>query len=338
MISVLTASQSSRHLQPGPADVSKSVNRPIPTEQIRLVGQVESVMTQHTVKGDDNFVLLALADGTLFRGKWTAILNEKLPSLGDVIRIEISLETVKAKEKPTLSAAATRQSVEKKCYPILSWQAIAAPCSLEILDRLYKATEQPRVLDRFWGIIDRLTLPCLRTWLSHVFAQSRFSVPFVQVAASHNHHHSVAGGLLLHSVECAEWVERVATITLNPKEAALAIVAALLHDFGKVDTMSSSGFSQMVAHEVLTLTLLEPDLLSLQRQWPQGAHALRQMLSWSTFTERFPKLPGTLLVKMADQYSTALSARDKAFQEQPEHYFWTRLTTAHSTHIFNRIN
>jgi len=326
MISVFTTSQSSQHLQQGPAESSKTVNRPPATEQIRLLGQVESVMTQHTAKGDDNFVLLALADGTLFRGKWPAIASESLPGLGDVIRIEISL------------AGATKHTIDNRCYPISRWQAITAPCSLEVLDQLYGATAQAEALDPLWGIIDRLALPCLRTWLSHIFAQPRFSVPFVQVAASHNHHHSVAGGLLLHSVECAEWVERVALITLNPKEAALAIVAALLHDFGKIDTMSSSGFSQMVAHEVLTLSLLEPDLLSLQRQWPQGAHALRQMLSWSTFTERFPKLPGTLLVKMADQYSTALSARDKAFQAQPEHYFWTRLTTAHSTHIFNRIN
>ncbi|MDO9160909.1 MAG: TraI domain-containing protein [Methylococcaceae bacterium] len=338
MISVFTVPQASHHLQQGPADSSKPVNRPPATEQIRLLGQVESVMTQHTAKGDDNFVLLALADGTLFRGKWPAILGESLPGLGDVIRIEISLDEVNATGKQALSAGATRHLLGKRCYPISSWQAIAAPCSLEVLDQLYGATAQAEALDRLWGIIDRLSLPCLRTWLSEVFAQSRFSVPFVQVAASHNHHHSVAGGLLLHSVECAEWVERVATITLNPREAALSIVAALLHDFGKIDTMSSSGFSQMVAHEVLTLTLLEPDLLSLQRQWPQGAHALRQMLSWSTFTERFPKLPGTLLVKMADQYSTALSARDKAFQAQPKHYFWTRLTTAHSTHIFNRIN
>lgn len=283
-------------------------------------------------------MLLAIADGSLFRGRWRAIPCESLPALGDVIRIETSLNDDTARGKQTLSAAAARQSVDKNCYPILSWQAIAAPCSLEVLDRLYSATEQPKALDRLWRIIDRLTVPCLRTCLSNVFAQPRLSVPFVQVAASHNHHHSYSGGLLLHSVECAEWVEQIASITLNPKETALAITAALLHDFGKIDTMNESGFAQMVTHEVLTLTLLEPYLATLQAQWPQGAYALRQMLSWSSVVEKFPKFPGTLLVKMADQYSTALSAREKAFKAQPEHFYWARLTTSHSVQMFNRIN
>jgi len=54
-----------------------------------------------------------------------------------------------------------------------------------------------------------------------LFAQRQFGLPFVQVAASQSHHHSEAGGLLLHSVECAEWVGTMANATLNAKETAL---------------------------------------------------------------------------------------------------------------------
>lgn len=170
-----------------------------------------------------------------------------------------------------------------------------------------------------------------------MFAQRQFGLPFVQVAASQSHHHSEAGGLLLHSVECAEWVGTMANATLNAKETALSITAALLHDFGKVATMGNSSH-RMVNHEILALTLLEPALLDLQKQWPQGAFALRYMLSWLANPRKFPKLPGVLLVKAADQYSAALSARDKAFQPLPQHYYWASLKTPYSVQFFHRVN
>jgi len=92
-----------------------------------------------------------------------------------------------------------------------------------LLDQLYRITEQPETLDRLWDIIQRIPVPVLRSWLSDLFANAQLSLPFVRMPASHNHHHSHAGGLLLHSVECAEWVEQVATGTLNPKEATLSV-------------------------------------------------------------------------------------------------------------------
>jgi hypothetical protein len=295
-------------------------------------------MTRHAAEGDFHFVLLALADSSLFRGKWRAIPGESLPGLGDVIRIEIESNgfDVQVNNAPSVNTA--NQPAGKSCSLINSWQVIPASHSLGVLERLYRITGQPEALDRLWGLIFRIPISSLRGMLSDLFANPRISLPFVQVPASHKHHHSHAGGLLLHSVECAEWVERVATGTLNSKEVSLAIVAALLHDMGKIETMNHSGVSRLVEHEVLSLTLLEPFLETLQAQWPQGAYALRQMLSWSTHSEKFPKLPGALLVKMADQYSTALSARNKAFHALPEHYYWASLKTSNSLQFFNRIN
>lgn len=94
----------------------------------------------------------------------------------------------------------------------------------------------------------------------------------------------------------------------------------------------------MVEHEVLSLTLLEPLLGELEKTWSQGAHALRQMLSWPSTSGKFPKFPGMLLVKLADQYSTALSARNMAFADLPAHYYWASLKTPHNVQLFNRIN
>lgn len=338
MISDFRTKQSLQSLPQAQSYQTKTAPCPIPPHQTRFVGQVESLMTRHAAEGNFHFVLLALSGGSIFRGKWRAIPDELLPRLGDTICIEIEANGFENMVNNPPSVNTAIQLTGKACCLIKNWRVIPAPYPLEMLEQLYISTEQPEALDRLWAIIQRIPVPILRDWLIDVFANTEVSLLFAQVPASHNHHHSHAGGLLLHSVECAEWVEQVATRTLNPKEAALSVIAALLHDFGKIETMCGKGFSQLVSHECLSLTLLEPSLVTLQAQWPQGAYALRQMLSWSTFSEKFPKLPGALLVKMADQYSTSLSARNKAFHALPEHYYFASLKTSNSVQLFNRIN
>lgn len=299
------------------------------------IGQVESIMTRHASEGDCHFVRLVLANGHLWRGKWQSKANEILPSLGDIVRVEMAATVSEASKD---AAAMSSPQVIKDCFTIDRWVVIKAPCPLPNLSRLYQCTEQPQALDRLCAVVDRIAVPPLRLWLGKVLSRLHLAIPFVQVPASRQHHHSHAGGLLLHSVECAEWVEQVAQASLNPKEAALAVTAALLHDFGKIETLRNTEAGKLIAHEVLSLTLLEPMLGELELQWSQGAHALRQMLSWSTLPGKFPKFPGALLVKMADQYSTALSAREMAFDSLPNHYYWASLKTSHSVQWFNRVN
>jgi hypothetical protein len=252
MITDLRANQSLQRLPHDQPNETKAAPCPS-SSQARFVGQVESFMTRHAAEGNFHFVLLALSDGRMFRGKWRAIPDELLPELGDVIRIEIEQNEFELVANNTPPVSTANSLAGKVCYLIKNWQIIRAPYSLKRLDQLYRVTEQPEALDRLWGLIQRIAVPILRNWLTDLFSNTLFSLPFVQVPASHYHHHSHPGGLLLHSVECAEWVEQVATRTLNPKEAALSIIAALLHDFGKIETMAPSGFSQMVSHEVLSL-------------------------------------------------------------------------------------
>ena len=238
MTSVFTANQVSQSFKQSQSDEPRAASRPITFSRTRLFGQVGSLMTRHTTEGDDHFVLLALADGSLFRGKWRSIPCEPLPRLGNVMRIEIEQKNSEAPVNSPQPAKTAHQPAGKVCCQITNWQVIHALYSLDTLDRLYKNTEEPEALDRLWGILHHIPVPCLQEWLSDLFAQPRLLLPFVQVPASHNHHHSHAGGLLLHSVESAEWVEQMATGTLNSKEAALSIVAALLHNLGTIETMN----------------------------------------------------------------------------------------------------
>ncbi|NOT13094.1 MAG: HD domain-containing protein [Methylococcaceae bacterium] len=212
--------------------------------------------------------------------------------------------------------------LNKPCFQVEHWVVIPQLVALSGLSYWYQATHCAATLDRILALIHRIEIPALQTWLIRVLRHREIAQPFFQLPASRQHHHSHPGGLLLHSVECAEWVERIAKVSLSRKEAALAVTTALLHDLGKIETLRNTDLGRMVEHEVLSLTLLEPLLGELEKSWSQGAHALRQMLSWSSTSGKFPKFPGMLLVKMADQYSTALSARDMAFADRPAHYYW----------------
>jgi len=325
-----------------PVSASDSV-KPLMSHQSRLIlGIVESLSTRRQISGDRHFLLLKTAEGHLVRARWSEPPG-LMPNLGDLIRIEVSAVSngrfsFDTSTEPSHATAIVHPIQEHPWLDIRQWQAIQAPYALSVLERLYQATEQVEVLDRLWSLIHRVPAACLREWLFEVFADLSFSLPFIQVPASHYHHHSETGGLLQHSVECGEWVAQVAFGTLNVNEASLAIAADLLHDAGKIQTMHPSGMNPQVAHEVLTLTLLEPALMKLQPIWSPGAYALRQMLSWSSHFEPFPRLPGTLLVKMADQFSTALSARRMAFQAAPAHFYWAKLQTANRVQTFNRIN
>ncbi|MDC9727759.1 MAG: TraI domain-containing protein [Methyloprofundus sp.] len=190
---------------------------------------------------------------------------------------------------------------------------------------------------RLLKIIFRLKDTRIRTLMSEICQTPEIILPFITAPASHNHHHSYPGGLLRHSVECAEYIQPLAGQTLTTAEAELTIVSALLHDLGKVVTMTEPDTWHTVSHEVMTLSLLEPILKQLQAYWKQGAHTLRELLNPASDKGSFPKLPGAVLIKMADQYSTSLSARDMAFEGQPDYHYWASLKTPTATHHFNRV-
>lgn len=136
----------------------------------------------------------------------------------------------------------------------------------------YGAAALPATMDRLLALIDRIEVPELQHWLIRLLRHRSLGQPFFELPASRHHHHSFPGGLLLHSVECAEWVEQIAKVSLCPKETALAVTAALLHDLGKVETLSNTVLGRLVEHEVFRILkpgsfqqLFAPRLKNLQR-------------------------------------------------------------------------
>lgn len=171
----------------------------------------------------------------------------------------------------------------------------------------------------------QLLQPALRQFVTGVLMDPAIGVPFVTLPASLSYHHAEPGGLLAHSWECASICGKAAHGMLNRKEAELTVVAALLHDVGKIRTYKGgctlSDTGHTVPHEALTLEVLSPHLARLDKDCRLGANFIRHMLTWDTTQSRYPEFPGALLIRAADQFSTAINCRTAAFESHPD-YHW----------------
>ena len=171
-----------------------------------------------------------------------------------------------------------------------------------------------------FNLINQLNTP-LRQFLFNVFLNKEIAKAFVTVNASINHHHAWKGGLLVHSVESALMVSQLARTWMSPVEAETTIVSTLLHDIGKTRTFQDIGhwseLGHYVSHDALSLEILAPYLAELEKQWRTGAHLVRHILGWDRKQKIFPAFPGTQLMKMCDQFSTALELRETTFKGKP---------------------
>jgi putative nucleotidyltransferase with HDIG domain len=178
------------------------------------------------------------------------------------------------------------------------------------------------------GQLDHLLLelrPPLRSFITDIF-NSEIGDKFKTLPASLNHHHNYPGGLFNHSTECALLAGQVALTIMSRAEAELTIVAALIHDVGKCRTFNQNGvhseLSKFISHDATTLEILAPYLNKLENEWRLGANILRHLLSTDHRQGAFPAFPGKLLIKMADQVSTAVNRRQMIFSTHPSHHYF----------------
>ena len=170
--------------------------------------------------------------------------------------------------------------------------------------------------DRLRTLIERLTTAPFRHWMEAVVDDLVLLKRFFQLKASYKHHHSVAGGLLRHSLECAEITEQTiqsapaccqTSIDDNLRDAL--VLAALFHDFGKTLSHSSesSWLLRKTAHEHLSLVALAahlPHLASLSvTAHASLVHVLIQDAQRRGFASPLPLVD---TIRMADRMSTGL--------------------------------
>jgi 3'-5' exoribonuclease len=139
----------------------------------------------------------------------------------------------------------------------------------------------PWLMSFLEAAVSRLTIDSLKLFVESVLADDSIAFPFVSVPASLNHHHNYPGGLLKHSLECVQLIEKHHEFSREQFE--LGIVDVLFHDIGKILTMThdmkrtSLGYN--VDHDKLTLEILSPYLKQLDKTWTEGASELRYLLT-----------------------------------------------------------
>ena len=139
------------------------------------------------------------------------------------------------------------------------------------------------------SMIEQIAIPELKTFADTVLSQSNIGLRFIQCPASLRHHHSMRGGLLLHSCEVAG--KFFVDASLSKFERDLGVVSGLFHDIGKTLTLTPDGtrtdLGYLVDHHHLTLEICSPALLMLARTQKELANRLRHNWTCATKNARF---------------------------------------------------
>lgn len=167
--------------------------------------------------------------------------------------------------------------------------------------------------------IDLIFNEPLSKFIRSVFSDPSISHPFAQAAASWKSHHNHPGGLLQHSVEVADLSAQMmlsSAVSIENEMYELGIIAALLHDLGKIHHLHQPYTRSLLDHQALTLEKLAPHLSILDDEWPDGGTALRHLLTG--YESRF-RTTMTLLsiIKAADRISAQSELESFLFDKGP---------------------
>lgn len=179
----------------------------------------------------------------------------------------------------------------------------------------------------------------LRQFLDDVFSDDSTVFNFFGLPASREHHHAYPGGLAEHSLEVATIVFQ-SLWQCDHDQFWLALVAGLLHDIGKLRTFKNrGGYSNIgfiVPHEQLTLEVLAEPLKQLDNSWPDGAIALRYLLTRSPQVEKRPLMTCSVAIEYADKMSSAQFTHAKAFNKKPDWQRFAKLNVRGPKSLFWR--
>lgn len=171
----------------------------------------------------------------------------------------------------------------------------------------------------FMGIlelIETIDTPPLYRMLWRIFREREIVARYWTVPASARHHHAFSGGLATHSLEVA--LDLASQAAVGGHERDLCVAAGLLHDVGKVWSYTGDMFlntaARAMGHELVGLSRLERELKILEGEWPDGAYAMRVLLSGSGRMRQDGSMPSALVarLKAADQRSCELERNARA--------------------------
>lgn len=183
---------------------------------------------------------------------------------------------------------------------------------------------RPDLVDKTESWVRTCPISVLRQFTYQVLGRPSIGIPFFQARASEDHHHAFLGGLAEHSLAVAKLTLQ-SLPDIDEREAWLCAIAGLMHDIGKIRCFDEKGkiaAGFVLRHEQWTLEILAEALAWIDQQWPDGALAIRYLLSPQSKLEgQRPLLPGVMAISYADRMDSALHVRAQAFSERPD---WQR--------------
>jgi 3'-5' exoribonuclease len=162
---------------------------------------------------------------------------------------------------------------------------------------------KPDHLRRFVELSNSLKHNELKVFLADVILQPNVAIKYITCPASLNFHHNYAGGLIEHSVDVA--VRLASGHSMSQQQRDIAVVAALLHDIGKTQTLTAdltrTPVGYLVDHGDLTLELCASALQNLQRKNGFLSDQLRHVWTCSSPGARYGFKPKTKVANKLQQ-------------------------------------
>ena len=215
--------------------------------------------------------------------------------------VDMVADTAEGKRLPSILVDADRSSLNEALYQL--------PLDLCPLENVHLATV---------ARIEQISATPLREMVKRIFLDREVCARYWTLPASAHYHHAYPGGLAQHTLEVAS--DLAEQMQLTEVEWDLGVAGALLHDMGKVwaygPNMFLNNAGLAMGHELLGLSRLERELSILESHWPDGAYALRVLISGCGRMRPDGSLPSALLarIKAADQRSCE---RDRS--SRPKH-------------------
>lgn len=162
---------------------------------------------------------------------------------------------------------------------------------------------KPDSLRHFIELVNSLKHLELKIFLTEVIMQPAVAIKYITCPASLNFHHNYAGGLIEHSVDVA--VRLASGHSMSQQQRDIAVVAALLHDIGKTQTLTAdltrTPVGYLVDHGDLTLELCASALQNLQRKNGFLSDQLRHVWTCSSPGARYGFKPKTKVANKLQQ-------------------------------------
>ena len=167
----------------------------------------------------------------------------------------------------------------------------------------------PEDLKRLVHLVHSLQDPGLVWFLEALFADASLRTAFCTIGANPRHHHCDWGGLLRHSLEVAEAVQRA--LAIHPghrlQEDEAAVVVALIHDLGRILLANPKiyelyGSHGPGVHEWLLPELVRPVLATLKHLDADAYSTLWGMLHAYIHRARYQN-PRVALIQGLDGHS-----------------------------------